>query len=760
MDLPDRFGTRYTRGIEDFIALASNHIDVAGRIRCPCRICNNRYYKQINEVKDHLLDNGMDKHYTRWVHHGEEYEELSDDDDDDDVGADEGVVFYGVHDLLQDLGASTRMDNPVPNMQYGDADNFTTTEVETFSGLNRREGNATLFEKLMNESGQPLYPGCKKFSKLDYLVKLFHVKVINRWSNKSFDMILQLIKAALPEGETLPKSYHEAKTLMRELGLGYIAIHACKYDCALFWGKDNENLRSCPECGEPRYKVVEGKFKKIPQKVLRYFPLKPRLQRLFMSRMTAVDMRWHKEKRVREENVFRHPADSKVWEDFDKENEWFSNEPRNIRLGLASDGFNPFGDMSTMYSMWPVMLMPYNLPPWKCMKDPFIFMSLLIPGPKSPGNDIDVYLRPLIDELKDLWENGVETYDVVTKQTFQLHTALLWTINDFPAFANLSGWSTKGKMACPNCNKDTVSMYLKNCHKLCYMANRRFLQSRHSWRSRGKNLFDGKAENRPKPKDLSGDDVLSQLELVEVRKFGKNPNNKKRKRTQIELNWSKRSIFFELPYWRTLKLRHNLDVMHIEKNICESILGTVMGIDGKTKDSMQARLDLEEMGIRKELHLIPRGDKFIIPSASYTLSSTEKKAFCEWLKSVKFPDGFASNISRCVNVNDGRISGMKSHDCHVLLQRLLPVAVRGFLSSDVSIALIELGFFFQELCSRTLRLEVLENMEKDIAVILCKLEQIFPPSFFDVMVHLAVHLPQEAILGGPVQYRWMYPIER
>ena len=91
MDLPDRFGTRYTEGVEGFIVLASNHTDIAGRIRCPCRICNNRYYKQVDEVKDHLLDNGMDKHYTQWVHHGEEYEELY--DDDDDVGADEGVVF-------------------------------------------------------------------------------------------------------------------------------------------------------------------------------------------------------------------------------------------------------------------------------------------------------------------------------------------------------------------------------------------------------------------------------------------------------------------------------------------------------------------------------------------------------------------------------------------------------------------------------------------------------------------------------------------
>ncbi|KAL5728763.1 hypothetical protein ACHQM5_001808 [Ranunculus cassubicifolius] len=200
--------------------------------------------------------------------------------------------------------------------------------------------------------------------------------------------------------------------------------------------------------------------------------------------------------------------------------------------------------------------------------------------------------------------------------------------------------------------------------------------------------------------------------------------------------------------------------MHTEKNICENVLGTLMKLEGKTKDTAKARLDLQALGIRKELHLKPRGDKFIMPPACYTLSPAERTSFCEWLKSVKFPDGFASNISRCVNVKDRKIMGMKSHDCHVLLERLLPIAIRGYLTSEVCTVLIELGIFFKELCCKTVRLEVLEKMEKDIAVILSKMEQIFPPAFFDVMVHLAIHLPREAILGGPVHYRWMYPIER
>ncbi|KAK9287212.1 hypothetical protein L1049_015625 [Liquidambar formosana] len=103
---------------------------------------------------------------------------------------------------------------------------------------------------------------------------------------------------------------------------------------------------------------------------------------------------------------------------------------------------------------------------------------------------------------------------------------------------------------------------------------------------------------------------------------------------------------------------------------------------------------------------------------------------------------------------------MKSHDCHVFLQLLLPIAIRACLRKDVSAALVDLSFFFKELYCRTLRLEVLERLQKEIVLVLCKLESIYPPAFFDVMVHLAVHLPSEAKLSGPVQYRWMYLIER
>jgi len=201
--------------------------------------------------------------------------------------------------------------------------------------------------------------------------------------------------------------------------------------------------------------------------------------------------------------------------------------------------------------------------------------------------------------------------------------------------------------------------------------------------------------------------------------------------------------------------------MHIEKNICENIVGTMLSIEGKNKDTDKARMDLEDMGIRKQLHLQKRDDgSFVKPIAMYTLSPKERDGFCEFLKAIKYPDGYAANISRCMSTNNGKLTGMKSHDCHVLIQRLLPIGMHGYIDKEICITIFELGNFFQELCSKTLRQSDLEKLEERIILILCKLERIFPPAFFDVMVHLAVHLPREAMLAGPVQYRWMYPIER
>jgi hypothetical protein len=256
--------------------------------------------------------------------------------------------------------------------------------------------------------------------------------------------------------------------------------------------------------------------------------------------------------------------------------------------------------------------------------------------------------------------------------------------------------------------------------------------------------FDGQVEDREKPEAFSTQELMQQLERVKDVRPGEHPQNKKRKREEDGQCWKRRSCLFDLPYWSSLKLRHNLDVMHIEKNICEYILGTFLGIVGKSKDTINARLDLEDMGIRKHLHLKRNVDKYSAPHAPYTMNKIQKVAFCDFIRSVKFPDGYASNLATHITADGCNIQGLKAHDCHILLQRILPVAIRGIMPRDIYEALAELGNFFQQLCAKTLKVDVLHRMKDEIPIILCKLEKTFPPSFFDVMLHLAVHLPEEA----------------
>ena len=187
---------------------------------------------------------------------------------------------------------------------------------------------------------------------------------------------------------------------------------------------------------------------------------------------------------LKKDEKLRVPADGSQWRKIERKY-WaeFAADPRNVWFGLSADGINPFGEQSSNHNTWPVTLCMYNLPPWMCMKRKFIMMPVLIQGPKQPGNDIDVYLRPLVEELLQLWNgNGVRTWDEHKQEEFNLHALLFVTINDWPALSNLSGQINKGYRACTHCLDDTDSIYVENCRKNVYLGHRRFLPTNHQCR--------------------------------------------------------------------------------------------------------------------------------------------------------------------------------------------------------------------------------------------------------------------------------------
>jgi hypothetical protein len=201
--------------------------------------------------------------------------------------------------------------------------------------------------------------------------------------------------------------------------------------------------------------------------------------RLFATKEASLLAQWHDRQWQPSEKEMSHPADGDAWQDFDKEYLESARDARNIRLGLATDGFNPFLEQNTRYSIWPVFVVPYNLPPWACMEESNFIMALLIPGPKSPGKDFDVFLEPLVEDLIELWK-GVRAYDANTRNMFDLHAAVLWCIHDYPALSTLSGRTTKGYFACIHCDKHPLSYGLRS--KIGYFGHYRFLTEGHPLR--------------------------------------------------------------------------------------------------------------------------------------------------------------------------------------------------------------------------------------------------------------------------------------
>ncbi|KAI5338983.1 hypothetical protein L3X38_018255 [Prunus dulcis] len=356
------------------------------------------------------------------------------------------------------------------------------------------------FANVIGDGDQPVYPGCRKYTKLSALVKLYNLKAKHGMSDVCFTELLILQGDLLPEGNTIPTSMYEAKKTLCALGLSYEKMQACPNDCILY-RKEYEDSTNCPTC--------------------------------------AKSLTWHAARKSIDGQM-SHPADS---------------------------------------------------PSWKLLDDK---------------------------------------------------------------------WPEFGYKACPICGDDTPSHRLKNGHKICYIGHRKWLPINHPYK-RQRAAFNGKPEYGIPPEPLTGKEVLHMVENGD------------------RVCWKKKSIFFDLEYWKYLPVRHALDVMHIEKNVCDSIIGTLLEIPGKNKDGIAARLDLLNMGVKTDLQPEYGERRTRLPPGPWNLSKAEKREVCNSFYGMKVPEGYSSNIKNLVSLQDSRLLGLKSHDCHTLMQQLLPVAIRSVL---------------------------------------------------------------------------------
>jgi hypothetical protein len=131
----------------------------------------------------------------------------------------------------------------------------------------------------------------------------------------------------------------------------------------------------------------------------------------------------------------------------------------------------------------------------------------------------------------------------------------------------------------------------------------------------------------------------------------------------------------------------------------ESIINTCMGFPGKTKDNVKARQDLVEFCNRPSLELKVTGGK---PHASFCLKPQQRKEVMRWMKGLKFSYGYTAGLRQSMNMTTGKLIGLKSHDYHIIMKRLLHVMFRGYFDDVVWMVLAELSYFYRQLCAKKL----------------------------------------------------------
>jgi len=140
------------------------------------------------------------------------------------------------------------------------------------------------------------------------------------------------------------------------------------------------------------------------------------------------------------------------------------------------------------------------------------------------------------------------------------------------------------------------------------------------------------------------------------------------------------------------------------------------------EQNIKARLDIALFCNRKNMELVLDWSQVAKPRAHFMLEKNAQLLVYKWLKSLRFPDRHASNISRLVNMEEWRLYGMKSHDCHEFIQTLIPLAYRDLLPKGIWDALTEISHFFRDICSNKLNVDHIKRLETNIVKIICKLE--------------------------------------
>ena len=137
----------------------------------------------------------------------------------------------------------------------------------------------------------------------------------------------------------------------------------------------------------------------------------------------------------------------------------------------------------------------------------------------------------------------------------------------------------------------------------------------------------------------------------------------------------------------------------------------------------------------------------------------QRAQFLTLMSRTRFPTGYVSSNVRRQTDNNG-LKGLKTHDYHVIIEDILPIAVISSLEKGPGLAIIRLGLILKRMSMHVLDPSNFDNLKEEVVEVLCLLEREFAPTIFNISMHLLVHLEHELEYCGPIRNRWMYPIEQ
>ncbi|KAM3360589.1 hypothetical protein P3S68_015443 [Capsicum galapagoense] len=286
----------YLLDLNQFLDFAFTNGAIGDKIKCPCPICGFTKWKTKNVVFHHLIDKDFPQHYVTWVMHGEM--NVLPNSKNIEVAQDALPFENSIELLINEAFGGLRHDtiDTGPSQVAGEQET-----LHNFSGSNNQD-----YFELLKDGSEDLYEG-SKYSKLEFLLKLYHIKCLSGLSDKGMTMLLDLLRDEFKFAK-IPISFYKAKKTINKLCLNYIKIDAFPNDCMLYW-EDDVNAESCKYCHTSRWKLEKDSN-------LNHAP-------------STKHMRWHAEDDNKDE-ILRHPRDGEAWKRLDTNYPEFASDPRNI----------------------------------------------------------------------------------------------------------------------------------------------------------------------------------------------------------------------------------------------------------------------------------------------------------------------------------------------------------------------------------------------------------------------------------------------